>query len=136
MIFAKIIDGVLTLAPTVLTVNGARVYNPTAEQYATQGWKPLEDGDPLPDKEFYTVRQTFTETAEAIQTAFEYVKEARPVKYDLVQNAMEAAGFNAFSLIDALLNPTAFVTALVQMRAAIKDAREAADALIARYDKS
>ena len=136
MIFARLINGVLTLAPTVLTVDGVRVYNPTPEQYAADGWKPVTEGDPLPDKEFYTVRQTFTETAEAIQTAYEYVKEARPVKYALVQDSMEAAGFNAFSLIDALLNPTAFVTALVQMRAAIKDAREAADALIARYDKS
>ena len=70
MIFARLINGVLTLAPRFLEIDGAVVYNPTAEQYLSQGWKPLEDGDPLPDKEFYTVRQTFTETAEAIQTAF------------------------------------------------------------------
>lgn len=136
MIFAKIIDGVLTIAPTVLTVDGRRIYNPTPEQYATQGWKPVTEGDPLPDKEFYTQKQTYTDTGDAIIAAYEYVKEARPAKYALVQDAMEAEGYNAFWLLDALLNPTAFVTALVQMRAAIKDAREAADALIARYDKS
>lgn len=136
MKYGKLEGDTLIFAPPMLILGNKLIYNPTPEQYAADGWKPVTEGDPLPDKEFYTVRQTFTETAEAIQTAYEYVKEARPVKYALVQDAMEAAGFNAFSLIDALLNPTAFVSALVQMRAAIKDAREAADALIARYDKS
>ena len=136
MKYGKLEDDTLIFAPPMLILGNKFIYNPTPEQYATQGWKPVTEGDPLPDKEFYTQKLTYTDTGDAITAAYEYVKEARPVKYALVQDAMEAAGFNAFSLLDALLNPTAFVTALVQMRAAIKDAREAADALIARYDKS
>ena len=136
MRYAKLINDALTLAPSVLTLEGETVYNPTAEQYAADGWKPVTEGDPLPDKEFYTQKLTYTDTGDAITAAYEYVKEARPAKYALVQDAMEAAGFNAFSLLDALLNPTAFVSALTQMRAAIKSAREAAESTLDRYDKA
>jgi hypothetical protein len=39
--YAKLIDGDLRIAPKMLTINGAHVWNASAEQYAAQGWLPV-----------------------------------------------------------------------------------------------
>ena len=44
--YAKLIDGALQIAPKKLTGNGVIVYNPTAEMYLEQGWKPVTLVDP------------------------------------------------------------------------------------------
>ena len=40
--YAKLIDGNLKIAPKKLPGDGVIVYNPPAEMYLEQGWKPVE----------------------------------------------------------------------------------------------
>jgi len=44
--YAKLIDGVLSTAPKKLPGDGVIVYNPPAEMYLEQGWKPVTFVDP------------------------------------------------------------------------------------------
>lgn len=48
--YGKLIDGELQIAPKKLNGDGVVVYNPPAEMYIAQGWKPVEyteqPGDP------------------------------------------------------------------------------------------
>lgn len=39
--FAKMIDGMIQFAPSVLSGDGVNVWNPPAEMYLAQGWKPV-----------------------------------------------------------------------------------------------
>lgn len=39
--YAKLIDGALHIAPKKLPGDGVIVYNPPAEMYLAQGWKPV-----------------------------------------------------------------------------------------------
>jgi hypothetical protein len=40
--YGKLIEGNLRIAPKVLPGEGTIVYNPPAEMYLAQGWKPVE----------------------------------------------------------------------------------------------
>lgn len=40
--YAKIENGQLKYAPRNIILNGMRIVNPSAEQYAKEGWLPLE----------------------------------------------------------------------------------------------
>lgn len=40
--YAKLIDGNLKIAPKKLPGDGTIVYNPPAEMYTNQGWKPVQ----------------------------------------------------------------------------------------------
>lgn len=46
--YAKLIDGVLRIAPKMLPGDGVNVWNPPAEMYLSQGWKPVTYTD-VPD---------------------------------------------------------------------------------------
>lgn len=39
--FAKMIEGMIQFAPFVLSGDGVNVWNPPAEMYLAQGWKPV-----------------------------------------------------------------------------------------------
>lgn len=40
--YGKLIDGVLQVAPKKLHGDGVNIWNPPAEMYIAQGWKPVE----------------------------------------------------------------------------------------------
>lgn len=40
--YAKLINGNLTIAPKMLVIGSTKVWNATAEQYAAAGYKPVE----------------------------------------------------------------------------------------------
>lgn len=44
--YAKLIDGALTIAPKKLSGDGVIVYNPPESMYRAQGWKPVTFVDP------------------------------------------------------------------------------------------
>jgi len=53
--YAKLIDGNLHIAPRKLPGDGVIVYNPPAEMYAAQGWKPVRftETPEAPDGYYY-----------------------------------------------------------------------------------
>jgi len=61
MTYCKFIDGRLIYAPKKIIINGATVYNPTGEQLASQGWKPLIIEDEPVCPEGYHLEPTYTE---------------------------------------------------------------------------
>ncbi len=65
--YGKLNDGNLTIAPRKLNGYGVVVYNPPAEMYAAQGWKPVTFTD-APDNppEGYTYESSWTEQNNAI----------------------------------------------------------------------
>ena len=64
--YAKLIDGALQIAPKKLPGDGTIVYNPPAEMYAAQGWKPVQYTDPPEAPSGYYYESGWEETAEAI----------------------------------------------------------------------
>ena len=70
MKYGKLIDGRLHTAPHVLPGDGVNVWNPPAEMYRAQGWKPVTFTEPPDDPpEGYHYEAGWEETAdEIIQT--------------------------------------------------------------------
>ena len=64
--FGKLNDGNLTIAPRKLPGDGVVVYNPPAEMYLAQGWKPVEFTDAPEAPEGYTYESGWEETADSI----------------------------------------------------------------------
>ena len=64
--YAKLIDGALQIAPKKLPGDGTIVYNPPAEMYAAQGWKPVQYTDPPEAPSGYYYESGWEETADAI----------------------------------------------------------------------
>lgn len=64
--YGKLNDGNLTIAPRKLPGDGVVVYNPPAEMYRAQGWKPVEFADAPEAPEGYTYESGWEETAESI----------------------------------------------------------------------
>ena len=62
----KLIDGELQFAPRKLNGDGVVVYNPPAEMYAAQGWKPVQFTDAPEAPTGYTYDSGWEETAESI----------------------------------------------------------------------
>lgn len=67
MKYGKFDDNALVIAPNVLNGEGVTVYNPPAEMYAEQGWKPITHTEPPDDPpEGYYYESGWEETAETI----------------------------------------------------------------------
>lgn len=66
MTYCKLIEGRLVYAPKKITYNNTTVYNPTGEQLAEQGWKPLVIEEMPEPREGYHFEPEYTETAESI----------------------------------------------------------------------
>jgi len=64
--YAKLIDGNLHIAPRKLPGDGVIVYNPPAEMYAAQGWKPVQYTDPPEAPEGYYYESGWEEQTDAI----------------------------------------------------------------------
>lgn len=64
--YAKLIDGALQIAPKKLPGDGTIVYNPPAEMYLKQGWKPVTFVESPEAPSGYYYEPGWEETAEAI----------------------------------------------------------------------
>lgn len=64
--YGKLQDGSLIVAPKRLPGDGTIVYNPPAEMYLAQGWKPVEYTEAPEPPAGYTYEPGWEETDEAI----------------------------------------------------------------------
>lgn len=64
--YAKLIDSALRIAPKKLPGDGVIVYNPPAEMYAAQGWKPVTFTDAPEAPAGYYYESGWEEQADAI----------------------------------------------------------------------
>lgn len=64
--YGKFIDGDFIPAPRKLNGDGVVVYNPPAEMYRAQGWKPVEFTDAPEAPEGFYDESGWEETAESI----------------------------------------------------------------------
>ena len=64
--YAKLIDGALQIAPRKLPGDGTIVYNPPAEMYREQGWKPVTFVDPPEAPSGYYYESGWEEQTNAI----------------------------------------------------------------------
>lgn len=101
MIYAKLINGNLISAPRKLEIEMTfdidgepvtdiyTVYNPTAEQYASQGWLPVVENE-MPDDapDGYHYEPTYTEWSNEIHQGWELVED--PIDPDPEISADEA----------------------------------------------
>ena len=67
--FAKMIEGMIQFAPSVLSGDGVNVWNPPAEMYLAQGWKPVVFTDePEAPSGYYYESGWEEQTDEIVQT--------------------------------------------------------------------
>lgn len=71
--YGKLINGNLTIAPRKLPGDGVVVYNPPAEMYRAQGYKPVEFTDAPEAQEGYTDESAWEETADSIMQTWTLV---------------------------------------------------------------
>lgn len=64
--YAKLIDGVLQIAPKKLPGDGVIVYNPPESMYREQGWKPVQYTDPPEAPSGYYYESGWEEQTDAI----------------------------------------------------------------------
>lgn len=64
--YGKLIDGELCGAPKKLNGDGVVVYNPPAEMYLEQGWKPVRFTDEPEAPSGYTFESGWEEQTDAI----------------------------------------------------------------------
>lgn len=64
--YGKLNDGDLKIAPRKLNGDGVVVYNPHAEMYRAQGYKPVEFTDAPESPEGFYYESGWEETAESI----------------------------------------------------------------------
>ncbi len=72
--YAKLINGNLTIAPKMLTIGTNHVWNASAADYAAQGWLPVEytDAPEAPDGFYY--ESGWAEEEDAIVQTWTMVK--------------------------------------------------------------
>lgn len=76
--FAKLIDSILTYAPSKLVIGNSTVYNPTAEQYRLHGWKELKI-DAYPEiPEGYHAEPQYEEKTKYIYQHWNLVEDPEP----------------------------------------------------------
>ena len=64
--YGKLIEGNLQIAPKKLNGDGVVVYNPPAEMYLEQGWKPVRFTDEPEAPSGYTFESGWEEQTDAI----------------------------------------------------------------------
>lgn len=72
--YGKLIDGELQIAPKKLNGDGVVVYNPTAEMYLEQGWKPVIFIDEPEVQKGYTYESKWVENENKIIQTWELVE--------------------------------------------------------------
>lgn len=64
--YGKLIDGDLQIAPRKLNGDGVTIWNPPAEMYLEQGWKPVNNTEPPEEPSGYYYEMVWEEQADAI----------------------------------------------------------------------
>lgn len=73
--YAKLIDGELRIAPKMLPGDGVNVWNPPAEMYLEQGWKPaVYTDEPGDAPEGYAYESGWEDTENAIMQTWTLVE--------------------------------------------------------------
>lgn len=75
MVYGKLIDGELVLAPRMVIYNGRRVANPKPEILLALGYKPVEYTDPPAPIEGYHPESSWIETDNAIVQIWQQVPD-------------------------------------------------------------
>ena len=73
--FAKIINDALNIAPKKLLGDGVIVYNPPAEMYLAQGWKPVRFVDEPEAPSGYHYDPGWSETSDEIVQTWTLVED-------------------------------------------------------------
>jgi len=82
MIYAKLDNGQLTLAPTTVIIDGLKVINPKGEQLIELGYKPVVFTEPPTPQEGYGVSCTWEENELEIYQVWEEVELPEPEQTD------------------------------------------------------
>ena len=72
--YAKLINGEIFFAPKHLDTETSHIYNPPAELYIEQGWKPVRFTDPPEAPEGYYYESGWSETEDEIVQTWTLVK--------------------------------------------------------------
>lgn len=72
--YGKLIEGELRIAPKKLNGDGVVVYNPPAEMYLEQGWKPVIFTDEPEAQKGYTYESKWVENENEIIQTWELVE--------------------------------------------------------------
>lgn len=102
MIYAKLIDGELILAPNPILVDGNWIGNPPGSVYEAEGYKPVTYTDPPgePDEGYQWV-ETWTETDSEIVQDWVLVEVPISEEEALVRYANELTGSEDETLTEA-----------------------------------
>lgn len=74
MIYGTLTEGVLTLAPKMITIGEYNVWNGTEQQYRSLGYKPVQYAEPPEPPEGYDYEFAWTETDTEIVQTYELVE--------------------------------------------------------------
>ncbi|MBQ6679561.1 MAG: hypothetical protein IJM76_06010 [Lachnospiraceae bacterium] len=72
--YGRLSDGDLIYAPKCIEIGGWKIWNGTAEQYASLGYKPVRYASPEEAPEGYEYTFSWSETAEEIVQTYELVQ--------------------------------------------------------------
>lgn len=91
--YAKLIDNIFIPAPRKLKYPDAVVYNPTPEQLAAAGFKPVTYTDPPEEPEGYYAEAYWTETEEAIVQAWRLAELPPEEPEDIIWDVWQGRHF-------------------------------------------
>ena len=74
MIYGTLTEGVLTLAPKMITIGGFNVWNATEQQYRSLGYKPVQYADPPEPPDGYDYEFAWEEDDDEIVQTYELVE--------------------------------------------------------------
>ena len=74
MIYGRLSDGNLIYAPKCIEIGGWKIWNGTAEQYASLGYKPVQYADPPEPPEGYDYEFAWEEDDDEIVQTYELVE--------------------------------------------------------------
>lgn len=84
--YAKPIDGALKRAPIYITVNGANVWNASAEDYLSLGWYPvIYTDEPETDEDHYAVA-SWSQESDCIRQTWTIVEIPKPTDEDEISD--------------------------------------------------
>lgn len=74
MIYGTLTEGVLTLAPKMITIDGFNVWNGTEQQYRSLGYKPVQYAEPPEPPEGYDYEFAWEEDDDEIVQTYTLVE--------------------------------------------------------------
>lgn len=86
--FGKLIDGVITYAPTEIRIGNTYHPAPTDEQYLAAGWKRIDDTRPEPSDGYVWVANGWVDDEDAVKRVWKL--EPMPISVEDYDAAMEA----------------------------------------------